>query len=31
MYRGDINVRMSTIISFVGGGIGILLQQQIDP
>jgi phosphonate transport system permease protein len=30
MYRWDINVRMSTIIGFVGGGgIGFLLQQQI--
>jgi phosphonate transport system permease protein len=31
MYRWDINVRMSTIIGFVGGGgIGFLLQQQIN-
>lgn len=31
MYRWDINVRMSTIIGFVGGGgIGLLLQQQIN-
>jgi len=31
MYRWDINVRMSTIIGFVGGGgIGFLLKQQID-
>ena len=31
MYRWDINVRMSTIISFVGGGgIGFLLQQNIN-
>lgn len=30
MYRWDINVRMSTIIGFVGGGgIGLLLQQNI--
>ncbi|HVR78236.1 MAG TPA: ABC transporter permease subunit [Acidimicrobiia bacterium] len=30
MYRWDINVRMSTIIGFVGGGgIGFLLQQNI--
>lgn len=30
MYRWDINVRMSTIIGFVGGGgIGLLLNQQI--
>ena len=29
-YRWDINVRMSTIIGFVGGGgIGFLLQQWI--
>ena len=32
MYRWDINVRMSTIIGFVGGGgIGFLLQQNINP
>ena len=31
MYRWDINVRMSTIIGFVGGGgIGLLLSQQIN-
>jgi ABC-type phosphate/phosphonate transport system permease subunit len=31
MYRWDINVRMSTIIGFVGGGgIGLLLQQNIN-
>jgi phosphonate ABC transporter permease subunit PhnE len=31
MYRWDINVRMSTIIGFVGGGgIGFLLNQQIN-
>jgi len=31
MYRWDINVRMSTIIGFVGGGgIGFLLQQQLN-
>ena len=31
MYRWDINVRMSTIIGFVGGGgIGFVLQQQIN-
>lgn len=31
MYRWDINVRMSTIIGFVGGGgIGFLLSQQIN-
>jgi phosphonate transport system permease protein len=31
MYRWDINVRMSTIIGFVGGGgIGFILQQQIN-
>ena len=31
MYRWDINVRMSTIIGFVGGGgVGLLLQQQIN-
>jgi len=31
MYRWDINVRMSTIIGFVGGGgIGLLLYQQIN-
>jgi len=31
IYRWDINVRMSTIIGFVGGGgIGFLLQQQIN-
>lgn len=31
MYRWDINVRMSTIIGFVGGGgIGFLLQQNIN-
>lgn len=31
MYRWDINVRMSTIIGFVGGGgIGLLLNQQIN-
>ncbi|MGJ3240863.1 MAG: phosphonate ABC transporter, permease protein PhnE [Anaerolineae bacterium] len=31
IYRWDINVRMSTIIGFVGGGgIGLLLQQQIN-
>lgn len=30
-YRWDINVRMSTIIGFVGGGgIGFLLQQNIN-
>lgn len=30
MYRWDINVRMSTIIGFVGGGgVGFLLQQNI--
>ncbi len=30
MYRWDINVRMSTIIGFVGGGgIGFILQQNI--
>lgn len=30
MYRWDINVRMSTIIGFVGGGgIGFLLQQNV--
>ena len=30
MYRWDINVRMSTIIGFVGGGgIGLILQQNI--
>ncbi len=30
VYRWDINVRMSTIIGFVGGGgIGFLLQQWI--
>jgi phosphonate transport system permease protein len=30
MYRWDINVRMSTIIGFAGGGgIGFLLQQNI--
>ena len=29
IYRWDINVRMSTIVGFVGGGgIGLLLQQQ---
>jgi phosphonate ABC transporter permease subunit PhnE len=31
MYRWDINVRMSTIIGFVGGGgIGLILQQNIN-
>ena len=31
LYRWDINVRMSTIIGFVGGGgIGFVLQQQIN-
>jgi phosphonate transport system permease protein len=31
MYRWDINVRMSTIIGFAGGGgIGFLLQQDIN-
>jgi phosphonate transport system permease protein len=31
MYRWDINVRMSTIIGFVGGGgIGFLLLQNIN-
>jgi hypothetical protein len=30
MYRRDINVRMSTIIGFVGGGIGFSLQQNIN-
>ena len=31
MYRWDINVRMSTIIGFVGGGgIGFILQQNIN-
>jgi phosphonate transport system permease protein len=31
LYRWDINVRMSTIIGFVGGGgIGFLLQQWIN-
>ena len=31
MYRWDINVRMSTIIGFAGGGgIGLLLQQNIN-
>ena len=31
MYRWDINVRMSTILGFVGGGgIGFLLQQNIN-
>ena len=31
VYRWDINVRMSTIIGFVGGGgIGFLLQQNIN-
>jgi len=31
LYRWDINVRMSTIIGFVGGGgIGFLLQQNIN-
>ncbi len=31
MYRWDINVRMSTIIGFVGGGgIGFLLNQQLN-
>lgn len=31
MYRWDVNVRMSTIIGFVGGGgIGFILQQQIN-
>lgn len=31
MYRWDINVRMSTIIGFVGGGgIGLLLQQNVN-
>jgi phosphonate transport system permease protein len=31
MYRWDINVRMSTIIGFVGGGgIGLLLNQYIN-
>jgi phosphonate transport system permease protein len=31
IYRWDINVRMSTIIGFVGGGgIGFLLQQNIN-
>jgi phosphonate ABC transporter permease subunit PhnE len=31
MYRWDINVRMSTIIGFVGGGgIGLVLQQNIN-
>jgi phosphonate transport system permease protein len=31
MYRWDINVRMSTIIGFVGGGgIGHLLMQNIN-
>jgi phosphonate transport system permease protein len=31
MYRWDINVRMSTIIGFVGGGgIGFLLQQNMN-
>lgn len=31
MYRWDINVRMSTIIGFVGGGgIGFVLKQNID-
>jgi phosphonate transport system permease protein len=30
-YRWDINVRMSTVIGFVGGGgIGFLLQQWIN-
>lgn len=30
IYRWDINVRMSTVIGFVGGGgIGFILQQQI--
>ena len=30
LYRWDINVRMSTIIGFAGGGgIGFLLQQNI--
>ncbi len=29
IYRWDINVRMATIVGFVGGGgIGLLLQQQ---
>lgn len=31
IYRWDINVRMSTVIGFVGGGgIGFLLQQYIN-
>ena len=31
MYRWDINVRMSTILGFVGGGgIGLILQQNIN-
>jgi phosphonate transport system permease protein len=31
LYRWDINVRMSTIIGFAGGGgIGFLLQQNIN-
>ncbi len=31
MYRWDVNVRMSTVIGFVGGGgIGFLLQQNIN-
>ncbi len=31
LYRWDINVRMSTIIGFVGGGgVGFLLQQQVN-
>ena len=31
MYRWDINVRMSTILGFVGGGgIGLILQQNVN-
>ncbi len=31
LYRWDINVRMSTIIGFVGGGgLGLLLQQNVN-
>ena len=31
MYRWDINVRMSTIIGFVGGGgLGLILKQNVD-
>ena len=31
IYRWDINIRMATIVGFVGGGgIGLLLKQQQD-